>query len=214
MAIVPRIRLEPAALESEFRLNALDADKRIACGLAIVGIVFLIATVPVTFVLTGDAERLHQVWAIRAVDIAIAMIAFVAIRRVHDSKAYDAIVTGWIGIWFVAIVTENALLPAAFTSFVSWDAFLAVAVYAALSLPFPRQASLAAILSLGDVLVLWKLKSPTASFDLRDMVLAYVCANVVGAFVSYERHGLRRRAYLAMRHEISARADLEAALAR
>ncbi len=206
------VRLEPPDLESEFRADALLSDRRVATGLAIVAIVFLIVTLPVTQALSSNPVALHEVWAIRAVDVAVAVVALLLIRRADSPRAYDAMTSGWIGIWFVGIVAENALLPATFTSFVSWDAFLAVAVYVAVSLPFGKQAALAALLSGGDIIVLWKLKSPSVSFDLRDMVLAYVCANVVGAFVSRERHGLRRRAFLAMRREVATRTDLEAAL--
>lgn len=207
-----RTRLEPAALESAFRLSALAADRRVARGLAAVGVVFVIATVPVTFVLAGNAERLHQVWAIRSADLAVTVVALFAVPRMRDPESYDAVVTGWIAVWFVGIVAENALLPAGSTSFATWDAFLAVAVYAAVCLPLPRQVALALILSGGDVIVLWQRKAGPASFDLRDTLLAFVCANIVGAFVSHERHALRRRAYVAMQHEVAARTDMEAAL--
>ena len=116
------------------------------------------------------------------------------------------------GITFVGIVAENALLPAALTDFVWWDVFLAVSVYAAVPLPFPRQAALAAVISSGDLLVLWQLKSPGPLFSMLDVTLAYACANIAGAFVSQERHTWRRRAFLAFRQEVATRRELQAAL--
>jgi hypothetical protein len=207
-----RTRLKPPALEAEFRADGLASDKRVTTGLAVVTIAFLIVTIPGTFPLISDPERLHLVWAIRVVDFAVAVAALFLIRRVDRPRSYDAITSGWVAIWFVGIVVENALLPATLTDFIWWDVFLTVAAYSTAPLPFPRQAALAAIISGGDLLVLWKFKSPGPSFSMLDVSLAYICANVVGAFVAQELHGWRRRAFLALRHQVAVRTELETAL--
>ncbi|MDP1890006.1 MAG: hypothetical protein Q8K55_03865 [Gemmatimonadaceae bacterium] len=87
-----------------------------------------------------------------------------------------------------------------------------VVVYAAAPLALTRQAALGAVLSLGDLFVLWRFKSTDDWFSLLDVSLAYACANVVGAFLSREHHRLRRKTFLALRHEVAARAELQAAL--
>ncbi len=138
--------------------------------------------------------------------------ALFLVRRADSPRVYDRIITWWIGIWFVGIVAENALLPAALANFVWWDVFLAMAVYAAVPLPLPRQVALAVLISCGDLLVLSQLKSPGPFFSLLDVTLAYACASAAGVFVSRERHGWRRRAFLAFREEVATKTDLQAAL--
>jgi hypothetical protein len=208
-----RTQLEPPALETEFRADGLASDKRVTAGLVAAAIAFLIIrTVSTTLALTGDVQRLHLLWTIRAFDLTVAAIALFLVRRVDRPRSYDVIVSWWIGLWFAAIVSENAIPYAGLTDNVVWDVFLVIAVYAALSLPLSRQAALAAMLSGGDLLVLWKTKSPDASFDMVDTILAFACANVVGAFVSRKLSQGHRRAFLALRHEVAAKKALEAAL--
>lgn len=175
-------------------------------------IAFLIITVPSALALIGDPKRIQLIVAIRAFDLAAAIAAWLFVRRVSTHGAFDTTVTGWLGLWFVGVVAENALLPAQWTGFVWWDVILVVVVYAATPLTFTRQAALGAVISLGDILVLWTLKSTDAWFSLLDVGLAYACANVVGAFLSHEHHSWRRRTFLALRREIAARTEAQAAL--
>lgn len=180
--------------------------------LAVVAIAFFVATAPGALSLIDDPQRIQLILAIRALVLAAAVVALILVRRVATPRSYDAIVTGWIGTWFVGIVAENALLPTQWTGFVWWDVFLVVVVYAATPLTFTRQAALAAVISLGDLVVLWKFKSTDAWFSLLDVTVAYACANVVGTLLSRERHSWHRKTFLALRREIAARAELEAAL--
>ena len=213
MVNILRTQLELPELEAEFRADGLASDKRVAAGLVVVAIGFLIViTVASTLVYRNNTQLFHVVWAIRAVDLAVAAVALILVRRADSPRAYDTVVTWWIGMWFAGVVIENAFLPAGATGFVTWDVFLAVAVYVAVSLPLPRQAALAALLTGGDLVVLWKFKSPDPSFEAVEVVLAFACANVVGVLVSRELHGWRRRAFLALRHEVVTRKALESAL--
>ncbi len=207
-----RTKLEPPALEAEYREEGLVWDKRVASGLILVTLAFLVITIPVLSALEGNPGRFRLVGAIRVLELAIAGAALFLVRRVGRPQTFDAITTAWIGLWFVGIIAENALLPAAMTDFVWWDVFLTVTVYAAAPLPFPNQVVLAALLFCGDFLVLWKLKTPGPYFSLLDVTMAFASANVVGAFVSLERHGWRRRAFLGFRREHAARTELQAAL--
>lgn len=207
-----RTELEPPALESEFRAEGLVWDQRVASGLILVTLAFLVITIPVIFTLQGDPARVRLVGVIRVLDLTVAGAALFFLRRVGSSRAFDAIVTWWIGLWFVGIVAENALLNPAATDFIWWDVFLTVTVYAAVPMPFPNQVGLAALLFCGDFLVLVYLKTPGPFFSLLDVTLAFASANIVGAFVSQERHGWRRRVFLAFREEVAARTELQAAL--
>ncbi|MFA6168988.1 MAG: hypothetical protein WC700_20345 [Gemmatimonadaceae bacterium] len=175
-------------------------------------IAFLSVTAPGSLHLIADPQRMQVIMAIRAFDVAAAVVALYLVRRVATPRVLDAILMGWLGIWCVGMVAENALFPTPWTGFVWWDVVVIVVVYTATPLTFTRQAALGAMLSLGDLVVLWKFKSTDAWFSLLDVSLAYACANVVGVFLSHEHHSWRRRTFVALRREIAARAELQAAL--
>ncbi len=203
---------EPQALEDEFRQAGLPGDRRVASGLMIVAIIFLVATVPAALALNIDAGRMGWVWVARGLAIAVAAAALMLVRRANQPRAYDGIVTTSLAAWFVAVIAENTLGPTAWTWFVPWDVFLTVSVYAAIPLPLTRQVALGAFLSVGDLVVLSQFKTPDPTFDLLDVILAFTCANIVGVFVSRERQAFRRRNFMAMRQEVAVRKALEAAL--
>jgi hypothetical protein len=207
-----RYRLEPPAAEAEFRAATQAADRRVAIGLAIVSMVFIVATVPATFALRDDPARLHLVWGIRVVAFGAAAATFGLLRRTTSARSYDQIITAWIATWIGAIIAENALLPATISGFIAWDVFITVAVYAAIPLGLSRQAALATFLSVGDLIVLSQFKTLSPSLSLVDIALAFTSANIVGAFVSRERHVLRRRTFTSLRSETQARSALERAL--
>ena len=112
-------------------------------------IVFLIATLQTAFALVESAPRLQEVLWIRGIVVAAAAASLLFSRAAKAPRSFDSIVTAWIAIWFVGIVVENALLPAAMTGFFAWDVFITFAAFCILPLPFPRQA-LAALLTGGD----------------------------------------------------------------
>lgn len=205
-------RFEPPELEADFRLSGLAGDTRVTGGLMTVAIIFIVVTLPGTLAYDIDAARLRWLWVARGLALGIAIAALALVRRAASATAYDRIVTAWLASWFVAVIAENALGPDQWTGFVPWDVFLTIGVYAAVPLPLARQVALGTVLSVGDLLVIRQFKVPEPTFDFADVVLAYACANIVGAFVSRERLTLRRRNFLAMRREVAARAELEAAL--
>lgn len=207
-----RTSLAPPALEAEFRDDGLARDRRLTSVLTVVAIAFLVVTAPVALALVSDHTRIPLIVAIRVLDVAAAVVALYLVRRVATPGALDTILTGWLGIWFAGIVVENALLPAPWTGFIWWDVFLVVVIYAATPLQFTWQAALGAVISLGDLVVLWTFKSTGAWFSLLDVSLAYACANVVGVFLSHEHHSGRRRTFVALKREIAARAEVQAAL--
>ncbi len=181
-----RYRLEPPALEAAFRMGTLPADRRVVAGLMIVAMVFIAATVPTTFALRDEPARLQLAWAIRIIAFGVAATAYTLLRRTHSAKSYDRIITAWIATWAAAIIGENALLPNSTIGFIAWDVFITVGVYAAIPLSLGRQAVLALFISVGDLFVIWQLKTPGASIELHNVALAYAGANIVGAFVSRE----------------------------
>lgn len=207
-----RYRLEPPDAEEAFRQATHPADRRVASGLTIVAMVFIVVTIPATFALRDDPTRLQLAWVVRAGAFVVAATAFTLLRHTKSAKSYDKVITAWIAIWAAAIIAENALLPDSTIGFIAWDVFIAVGVYAAIPLSLPRQTAIAMLLSVGDLFVIWKFKTPGLSIELFDVALAYACANIVGAFVSRERHALRRSTFTALQNEIRARTDLETAL--
>jgi hypothetical protein len=162
-------------------------------------------------VLSGGRDSPYLLWVVRGGSIAVAAVGLLLIRRTPRVAFFDNVVFVWGMLLLMGLVYGNTLLPADYTTHVAWDVFLALAVYAVLPLPLERQVIVASIITVGDIVLFWQHKVLDGPAALSDLVIAFVCANLVGIFASWEFQRWRRREFQALRRESDARIDLERA---
>ncbi|MFC1574772.1 hypothetical protein ACFL3Z_01695 [Gemmatimonadota bacterium] len=204
-------KLVPPELEARFRVEGLQRDTVVATGLMLFAFLFHVISFPTDLELLGRSEALTVVWAVRGASAVIALVCLLLIRRTSGVSSFDNIVFLWAALLGLGIVLANGMLPADYTTHVAWDLFLAFAAYAVVPLPLNRQVMVASIVTLGDIVIFWQFKALDQPGAFLDVLTAFVCANLVGVFTSWEFQRWRRRGFLALRREADARADLEKA---
>ena len=199
----------PPEVEAEFRRDTLSRDAKAMAGLMALAIAFLAVSFP-----SNNYDELHggallgRLALVRGVNVAFGAAAIVLVRRAAKASAFDAIVTAWAGLIVAGAVIENAWHAPGDPSYVAWDVFLTMTIYAALPLPLTRQVILALLLSIGDIAVTWRYNTAVSVPALVDIALAYACANAVGFFVSWHVHQWRRREFVARTEATRALAEV------
>lgn len=201
-------RLKPSDLEAQFRVEGLKRDAGVATGLMLFAILFHLVSLPTDLALLGESGSLHVLWGVRVVSIAVAVVALLLIRRTPGVAFFDNVVFVWAMLLTAGVVHGITLLPADYTMHVAWDVFLALAVYTALPLPLHRQVIVASIVTVGSIVVFWQHKALHQPSALSDLLTAFLCANLLGSYASWELQRWRRREFQALRREADARIDL------
>ncbi len=206
------IKLTPADLEARFRLSVLTRDTRVAIGCMLLACLFHVLSFPIDLELLAGSRALYAVWGVRSVSAAIAIVCFLLVRRSSGVAFFDNVVFLWAALLLMGIVLANAMLPVDYTTHVAWDLLLVLAAYAVLPLPLKRQLIVASIITVGDIVLFWQHKVLVWPAARIDMVAAFVCANMIGIFASWEMKRWRRRLFEAVRREADVKAHLADAL--
>ena len=158
------------------------------------------------------SNALYVVWGVRVVSAVIAGITLLLIRRGRGVAFFYNVIFVWAVFLLIGIVAANAMFPVDYTTHVAWDILLALAAYVVVPLPLNRQVIAALIITIGDIVLFLQykvLEQPGAFFD---MVTAFVCANTLGIFASWELRRWRRQQFMALQREADERRRLEIAL--
>lgn len=206
------IKLEPSDLEDCFRQEGLRRDIKVSSALLLIAIVFHLVSLLTDFKLLGESDALYFVWGIRGVSAVIAGVILVLLRRHRGVAFFDNTIFTWAVLLMIGVVAANSMFPRSYTTHVSWDLLLVLAVYALVPLSFSRQVTAALIITVGDIVLFAKFKILEQPGTYFDIFTAFVCANVLGSFASWELQRWRRQQFKAFQREADARSKLERAL--
>jgi len=205
-------RLARPEAERRFRAFSLDSDMRRARILLLLTALFHLASIPSDYTLSGTSDNFPVVLMIRLGSALLSLLTlFVIHLRRETASFFDDTIFLWAISLCVGIVSANSLLPRDYTTHIAWDIILTLGAYTVIPVSFSRQVIIAAMISVGTVLLFALHKVYTYSSTLPDVTLAFLCANLVGGFASWEIHRWRRSLFLSYEAERDAREKLEAA---
>ena len=205
------LRLSPPEAERRYRRISLESDTRRSVALLLLTLVFHAASIPSDLALLRGSEAFPFVLAIRVAGIVSGVLALYLIRLGRGVEFFDSAMLAWSVFLCGGVVTANSFLPADYTAHIAWDILLTLGTYTVIPMSFSRQVFVASLLSVGNIILFAGHKIYTYPSTLADVTLAFVCANLVGAFASWELHHWRRGLFLSFEGEKEARERLEVA---
>jgi hypothetical protein len=192
---------------------SLDSDTRRSVALLLLTILFHATSIPSDLALLGSSETFSLVLRIRIAGIAFGLLALFLIRMGRGVDVFDSVMFVWAVFLAGSVVTANALLPEDYTIHIAWDILLTLGTFTVIPMSFSRQLFVASLKSVGNVILFAGHKIYPYPSSLPDVALAFVCANLVGGFASWEMHRWRRELFLTFEREKEAREQFEAAQA-
>jgi len=205
-------KLDPPDLEVQFRQEGLKRDTHVAIALLLVSIFFHILSFPMDLELLRGSNNLYIAWAIRAFSAAVAAVTAILARRSRHFGIFENMIFIWAILLAMGVMGANALFPADYTTHVAWDLLLALGAYALLPIGLTRQALVAIVFTFGDIILFSQHKDLDHPAALVDMTAAFICANIVGVYISWWLQRWRRKHFTSLRQESAARHRLEMAL--
>lgn len=205
------IRGEPnlGPLEHAYRQATLQADISQIIGLASIYMVALAVYGFIDYQLFGLSNTLLILYGGRGLMLALAVGMLLLLRRTTTYRQAD-----WVSLlWALAVVgfalyVHFTRVQSFFTNIII-NLILVIAIYTVLPNRFLFRLIPAALLSVGDILLVWNIENGLGTADLRGVTLAIVIGNVVGSTISVHLYTYRRNQFKAQHEERLARAEVE-----
>ncbi len=204
-------RLADPALEAAFRAERLAGDGRSLSFFTLIMGLAPLLVLPNDLRFLGPGPGFQALLAMR-LTFAVASLALARAQRRAGSPARLTALTVVVSLAVAATTfATNASRPPDFLSHVVVDVAVVAAYWTMLPIPFPVQAALGLVHTLGQAVVLVAFRDPMPPGATFSIVLAYLLINVLGGAVAWRHHASRRREWLAVRSEAEGRRALEAA---
>lgn len=193
-----RLRLEPETRETGFRLSAVHRNARTLNAILLVAVVFHLANIPNDRAVVSDDSQFLIVLITRLVGAVVSLIAIPLIRKTTSPRRLDLVGTAWGIVTALTVVISAAMLPPDYLAYAAWNTLLVLAMYVVLPAPIALQAMVAAVYSIGEVVVLTKYRDFETHIVL-DILTAHLCAHVIGLVGAWQMQRARRDGFTALR---------------
>lgn len=191
------LRLEPETQEAAFRLSVVPRNARTLKAILLLAVVFHLANIPNDRAVVSDDSQFLVVLITRVVGAAASLLAIPLIRGTRSPARLDLVATGWGIITALTVVISAAMLPADYLAYAAWNTLLVLAMYVVLPAPIALQAMVAAVYTIGEMVVLTRYREFETHVIL-DILTAHLCAHAIGLVASWQMQRARRDEFQAL----------------
>ncbi len=194
-----RLGFDTAELEARYELDALPSHRKSLVAILVVAGIFQAINIPTDYTISGGGDAFRDLVVIRVTSVVLVVAGIVMIRGQRAPLRFERVAMWWGILTAIGVVASFAILPPNYTEHTAWSVFLVLAMYVTLPIAMVRQASVAAIFTIGDAVILWNLKVLDVPAARVDIMMAHTCAHAVGMVASWQLRRSRRDQFLAYR---------------
>lgn len=205
-------RLEPSYLEAQYRQEGLSRNIGVTTVLLLIAALFHLITIPMDIGLLCGHRSLYPVVCARSLGMVISLFTLYLIRRKREIKFFDTVIFVWAILLLVGILIANIFYPADYIVHIGWDVLLTLAVYSVLPLSLVRQIILGFLFSACIIIHFYQFHALVYSDAVIDVLLIFLCANMIGIFASWEMKNWKRSKFKAHKREVEMKDNLEQTL--
>jgi diguanylate cyclase (GGDEF)-like protein len=197
-----------SAAEAGYRAYFLHDDRRDAI-IAIAVFVFFKAAFSVFDLMFQTPEQVDLLLEARFAFAGISVIVMMLFARVRSARQYDALMLAWV----LLAVTSNFFTithrPSGHFGFLGTSPMLILLLFVFFRNRFNLQLLSAAALTASDFFTVLALRIPLPTQTMIQTFATYALAIIIGAIVSWQLHGARRRYFATHNNEMKLRARLQ-----
>ena len=194
-----RLRFDDPALEQRYRRAVLPRDRQALQAILLVAALFQLLNFATDGMIVTESGSLTALRWLRGLGAVASFAGIATIGRIRDPFRFELLAAVWGVITATTAVASFALLPRDYIAHTAWSVLLVLAMYAALPLRLPRQAMVAIVFTIGDVVILTWFKDLNRPAERFDIFTAHACAHMVGLVASWQFKRARRDQFLAVR---------------
>lgn len=194
-----QLRFDDVGLEQRYRRSVLRRDQDGLRAILLVAAAFQLLNFATDHLIVSDPGSLAALRWLRLLGAAASFAAVASLGRIRDPFRFEIFAAVWGVITAATVVASFALLPRDYVAHTAWSVLLVLAMYAALPMRLPRQALVASIFTIGDVVILTWFKDLNRPAERFDIFAAHACAHVIGLVASWQFKRARRDQFLAVR---------------
>ncbi len=201
-----------AELEKQYRQSQLTSNYVAAKWCIIATIIVSGLFLSSDYRLFGPSWEFLTLLGLRALTIALSLVALFLLRRTPSPVSFNVILWSWAMIVSVSTVFVNSTRPGAYTGHIIITVEMVLLTYCVLPLPLVLQILTASVNTIAGP-ILHFFTDPAGRGMTQSAVLqAYFVANLLGIITSIQLHRRKRQLFAAALRQTELTANLEHAL--
>ena len=177
--------------------------------------VILICSSFVSFLAYSDylnfefSSTFYTIICVRAIFLLFSAVILMILKRVETVQKHDYLIFIWSIFFIVLTIYVNISRSVTNVNFSYIDTLIVLVFFLVFPSNIYIKIVLAGILTMGDLGVIWFIKSPLSDLSLKAIGLSYLIANVLGLFIANRLQQFRQKQYCLLLQEQTIRKDLE-----
>lgn len=189
--------LDLGNLESEYHQFFLKYDIQQTRVIMGIGIIFVLAYLPVDFQLVANPLLRDILLVLRVLTACFSLFCFLWLPRLKSYHRYERTAFYWLLLILLVELFINFTRPRTYISNVAVDLVTVMAIYFAIPTRFYYRLIPGLAFTVGDILLMFSTRTFPGQASLYSIIVAFFAGNFIAAFASNRMYFYRRQQYKA-----------------
>lgn len=164
------------------------------------------------YLLYGTGPKFELLAGVRVTLLAVTAAIFLRLPQIMISRSGDKLIAIWCLHFCAVVIYINSTRPPEYIQHSMLDVLILMTLYFLFPLPAPLHAIAPMAFSVGNLIMIFAIKSPVTPLEANVLVITYSLGNALGLYTARRMHRYRRGHFLALDQEQALRVELEDAL--
>ncbi len=164
------------------------------------------------YLLYGTGPKFELLAGVRLSVLAVTANFVLLLPRIMRRPSGDRLIAIWCLYFSGVVIFINSTRPPDYIQHAMLDVLILMTLYFLFPLPAPLHAIAPLAFSVGNLIMIFTIKTPVSPLETNVLVITYVLGNALGFFTVRRMHDYRRRHFMALEQEHGLRVELEEAM--
>ncbi|MBL7647932.1 MAG: hypothetical protein JNK74_17255 [Candidatus Hydrogenedentes bacterium] len=164
------------------------------------------------YLLYGTGASFQFLAGVRVTMLAATTGVFLRLPQLLRRPSGDKLITIWSLHFSAVVIFINSTRPPEYIQHAMLDVLILMTLYFLFPLPAPLHAIAPLAFSVGNLIMIFTVKTSVSSLETNVLVITYVLGNALGLYTARRMHRYRRSNFLALDQEKKLRRELEEAM--